>query len=172
VSATLRLLRERPEVAYSYSCLSLIDAAGALVVRSQPVPALSRRRLLLHFNVVTGLECFTRSLHRRVGGFSERAPCEDYDRALRCSEMLPPGRFAHHRRDLSRCRVQGESRSRTEAPQTRAAAAGSIAASLLRRVSPRRSSTATAPTTPGPATRSIAIDAWPTRRADAPGRSV
>ena len=89
---TLKFMEFNRKVKYSYSMHRVVDKEGKFIEDLPCKPYDSE--LLLHTNFVGHIKCFDREIHLRLGGYdSEMLFAEDWDHALKASELLKPEQF-------------------------------------------------------------------------------
>ena len=93
VESTLEFMAKHSEVVYSYSQHRKIDEKGNILY-TRFGEDYSREKLL-NFNFVGAVECFERNLFDELGGYRPFY-VEDYDFALRASEMLSSNQIARN----------------------------------------------------------------------------
>ncbi|MBT4257607.1 glycosyltransferase [archaeon] len=108
LEATLRFMEQNPGVKYSYSQHRKVDSAGKPLYVKEGYD-FSRERLL-NFNFVGAVECFNRELFLEIGGYRD-VLVEDYDFALRASEVLGDGEIARNPQVLYNHRLHGGNKS-------------------------------------------------------------
>lgn len=92
LESTLAFHDRHPSVRYSYGRHFRVSPDGRVIraVESRPYDA----DLLLNMNFISPLKCFERALHEQIGGYDVTVGWgEDWDHALRASELLRPGEF-------------------------------------------------------------------------------
>jgi len=93
VQSTLEFMSKHPEVDYSYSQHRKIDEKGRILYTRLGIDY--SREELLHFNFIGAVECFKRTLFDNLGGY-RNFYVEDYDFALRASEILGSNQIARN----------------------------------------------------------------------------
>ena len=129
IESTLEFMAKNPKVAYSYSQHRKIDENGK-VLYTRFGEEYSREKLLT-FNFVGAVECLERSLFDELGGYKPFY-VEDYDFALRASEILGSDQIARNPQILYNHRLHLNGKT-TEIGRARESAAKAIAESLKRK---------------------------------------
>ncbi|MCA9487838.1 MAG: glycosyltransferase [Nanoarchaeota archaeon] len=129
IKSTLEFMASHPEVAYSYSQHRKIDEAGRILYTRYGVDY--SREKLLEFNFIGAVECFKRSLFDDLEGF-RNFYVEDYDFALRASELLNPDQISRNPEVLynHRLHIKGKTNG---ADKARSSAMEAIRNSILRK---------------------------------------
>lgn len=132
IGKTINFMEAHPNVEYSYSKHVWIDSEGKVIAMRQGVPYSQKE--LLHRNIIGHIKCFSRKIHQRIGGFdSEMLFGQDYDHALRASELLGENGIKQNPQHLYFYRLHPESVSHTKRELRREQVSGAIKRSLGRR---------------------------------------
>lgn len=126
----IEFMNKNPFVQYSYSQHKRINECDEVICERGGY-AFSRERLL-HYNFVGAIECFTKNLFNNVGGFDKCSYVEDYDFALRASEILEDNQIKQNPVFLYKYRIHNQNKS-WGIEKSRNAACNSIKNSLKRK---------------------------------------
>jgi len=86
LKSTLEFMSRNRNVKYSYSMFKTIDEEGKHV---EAVPGREYDpELLLHMNYIGHIQCFTKKINKRIGGYVPGLLGEDWDHVLKASEIL------------------------------------------------------------------------------------
>lgn len=92
VESTIDFMESNPFVQYSYSKHKRIDKEGNFICNRPSYPF--SKELLLHFNFVSPIKCFTRKIHDKINGYNPKILyAQDWDHVLRASEILRDGQI-------------------------------------------------------------------------------
>ncbi len=116
IETTLKFMNENPEVKYSYSKHRRIDENGKFI-KDRPCQPYSFEDLF-HYNFVGPIKCFTKELHRKIGGFNPSILYgQDWDHALRAATTLQEGQFKQNPEFLYQYRIRKNSITTSKADE-------------------------------------------------------
>ena len=105
VEATINFMEKNPLVKYSYSRHKRIDADGNFLCNRPGYPF--SIDLLRHFNFVGALTCFSKDIHKIVGGYDSKVRYGmDWDHVLRISEAVDEKQIAQNPQYLYNYRIR------------------------------------------------------------------
>jgi len=108
IESTLKFMNENPKVEYSYSKHRRIDENGQFI-EDRPCQPYSFEDLF-HYNFVGPIKCFTKELHRKIGGFNPSILYgQDWDHALSSALELQEGQFKQNPEFLYKYRIRANS---------------------------------------------------------------
>ena len=131
LKSTLDFHKKNTLVQYSYSQYARINENGETIGDKSPYDY--NKEDLLRFNFVSHLKCFSREIHNKIGGFDVNTMVEDWDHALKASEILRDKQIACNKKVLYYYRIHGINRSIFEAKKTRESAIQTLSLALKRR---------------------------------------
>lgn len=120
IESTLKLIKNHPDAAYFYSKYKRIDAKGNSLPDKPGYPF--SKKNLYHFNLVSPFTCFSREIHNKIGGFEKGNEAEDWDHALKASEVLREDQVIYNPEFLYLYRIHDESKSFAQVDQVRKSA--------------------------------------------------
>ena len=108
LESTLNFMNENPGVEYSYSKHQRINEQGQFI-EDRPSQEFSFEDLF-HYNFIGPVKCFTKELHRKIGGFNPSILYgQDWDHALRAALTLEEGQFKQNPEFLYQYRIRANS---------------------------------------------------------------
>lgn len=111
LESTLDFMEKHPQVRYSYSKHTKVDARGNIIKRVHGIPYDAGE--ILHFNFVGPIKTFDRELHEEMGGYDPSTKVEDYEHILKASVRLEADQVAQNPEFLYRYMIHGENRALT-----------------------------------------------------------
>jgi len=127
---TLKFMEEHSFVKYSYSQHRRVNEKGDFICDRKGYPF--SRKVLLHKNIVGAIECFEKELFVKVKGF-RNVYAEDYDFALRASEILEDSEISRNEKIIYNYRIHGMNKNIIGLESSRKSTAKIIEESLQRK---------------------------------------
>lgn len=127
---TLEFMEKNPHIKYSYSQHRRVDCKGNFICDREGYDFL--RSILLHRNIVGAMECFEKDLFCEIGGF-RNVYAEDYDFALRASEILDDCEISRNPTIIYNYRIHGDNKSISGLEFSRESTSNIIKESLKRK---------------------------------------
>ena len=111
LESTLNFMNTNPQVRYSYSKHTKVDAKENVIRKVHGIPYDSEK--ILHFNFVGPIKTFDRELHEEIGGYDPSTKVEDYEHILKVSVRVGDNQIAQNPEFLYRYIIHGTNKALT-----------------------------------------------------------